>query len=241
MSVIDDPENPQLFIRSMWRHVLDPVRTAITITTAEQTELSAEQTAFENFIRRIRQIEPVPLTVKQRGNAEEMQRQATTARAAYRETMLAVDHYEREYGEPLLTNAAAELGADAAVVLDSDSNVLFTPPVKQLLVTSATQCFEDRKSVRGNIDAELESLESARQELYAVVKNLDGTSVPPWHHEQFDATLEDILQRRQQHLHTRSGCSDSHNLCAYLYEAQPWRYPVLTSLARLNNVTSYTR
>lgn len=238
MSVIVDPENPQLYVESMWRYVLDPLRTAVGTAADERAELAAEERAFEAFIRRLRPLEPITVGVDQRVPTSAIQRRTDAVRDAYRETVIDVDHYDAVYGEPLLENAAAELGADAATVLGPDSGSVFTPQAKQLLINSAELCLEERRSFDRTLEAEVESLDAALGPLTTLVESLDGTLVPAWYRETFESELADILTERQQYLHSGTGTRDTHDLCEYLYGREPWQYPVLTGVTRLQNVTA---
>lgn len=236
-SVIANPENPRLFVESMWKHVLQPVRTAIGIAKGERTELTAEQTAFRAFIGEVQRIKPVP-AVSERGIQVATQQRATAVRSAYRETVLDVDHYETVYGEPLLENVAAELGSEAAAVLRPDNGVVVTPQAKQVLLTAAEQCLERRETIGTNVEAEQESLESARSQLQCLLESLDGTVVPTWYDRQFESELEALIDSRQRHLHRPTASADNYELCAYLYADEPWQFPVLTAIARLRDVTT---
>ncbi|WP_276271774.1 DUF7260 family protein [Haloarcula litorea] len=226
------------FLHSLREYVLGPVRTAAGLVASERDEIAAELAAFEALADRIADIEPtdsVPATSDQMcASPSADDPRWTRVRAAYRETAMSVDHYEELYDEPLVQNASAELGPELARAMQPDSGVRFTPRVKELLTASVEQCIDQRGSLHSFVEREHESLRTCRDDLTEVVECLDGTTVPNWYVDTFRADLDEISARRQRHLQSASRV-DSHDFYAHLFDEQPWTYPVLTTVTRLED------
>jgi hypothetical protein len=224
--------------------VLDPLADAQAVVQRETTEIDAEREAFEQLAQRVTTIETVPdrqpkpqahtLTVKSQFQA------AGQLREAYRETVMNVPHYDDVYGESLETNVAAELPPDVAVLFQDPADQI-TPDQKTRIRAAATNARASRETLAANLAAEQESLASTHDELEAVFTQLDGPHVPGWYTAQFEATLTNTIQTRQEILDDRphGSRSDGHDLCQYLYADQGWTYPVLTAVTRLRSAVEY--
>ena len=221
-------------------HVLDPLVDAQAIVQREAIEIDAEREAFEQLAQRVTTIETVPdrqpepqahtLTVESQLQA------AGQLREAYQETVMNVPHYDDVYGESLETNVAEELPPDVAVLFQGPADRI-TPDQKTRIRAAATNARASRETLAANLGDEQESLAAAHDELEAVITQLDGPHVPGWYTAQFEATLTNTIQTRQEILDDRPhrSRSDGHDLCHYLYADQGWTYPVLTAVARLRN------
>lgn len=237
MFVAANSEDPRLFINSMREYVLNPIRTAVAVASTDRSEILAERDAFVKFTRRVRELDPKAPTPRQQIPISGTESQSDRVREIYKETVLAVDHYDIVYDESLCENAVAELGTNAAKVLVSDTGVKFTPVAKELLINKAQQGLEKRRNVAADIAAEQESLAANREVIRNLVEGLTGTVVPEWYQEEFDTEITAVLCQRQDHLHRRHNNADGHELCNYLYRDQCWSYPILTSIARLCETT----
>lgn len=221
------------------KHVLGPLSTAQGLAERERAEVAAERDAFEELANRVAGLSPVtadrqtvPLGSAAKGSQD---RRTESLRRAYRETVMAVPHYDDTYGEPLAENVTAELGAELAEIFRADSPVPFSPQHKDLLVGAAEQQAEDRDEFCDAIDDEVRSLQSIHRELSSLLGTLDNSIVPSWHSEEFLAKSEAIQASRQSTIASRSLPSgyDGHTLCGYLYGDESWTYPGLTAVARL--------
>lgn len=85
---------------------------------------------------------------------------------AFASTVMALDHYEEEYDEPLLAYAAAEFGPDVAGALESNDRL--TPLLKEALVGNARAAVEERESFEASLSAELAAVESYRERFEAI-------------------------------------------------------------------------
>lgn len=233
MATVLGADGPRPLVESLRQYVLEPVRAAESLAATERREVAAERAAFERFRETVEQVEPVsqsgdprPLATGPNG------RTGATVRAGYRETVMAVDHYESVYDEPMGENMASELGNDIACALHPDSSVAFTTPVKRRVLASVADCVEERDALESAVAAECDSLAASRDDVQEVVGPLDGGVVPDWYRDRFREALDDVAARRQEYLRgiTRF---DGHEFCGYLYADRPWRFPVLTAVARL--------
>jgi len=221
-------------------HVLDLLTDAQAVVQREATEIDTEREAFDQLAQRVTTIETVPdLQPEPQAHTlrvESQLRAADQLRKAYRETVMNVPHYEDVYGESLETNVAAELPPEVAVLFQEPADQI-TPDQKTRIRAAATNARASRETLAANLADELESLATAYDELDAVITQLDGPHVPGLYTAQFEATLTNSIQTRQEILDDRPHRSraDGHDLCHYLYADQGWTYPVLTAVARLRS------
>jgi len=236
-----DHTNTDSTLASVLRaHVLNPLTDAQTVVQREATEIDTERKAFDQLAQRVTTIETVPdLRPEPQAHTLRVESQLQAAdqlREAYRETVMNVPHYEDVYGESLETNVAAELPPEVAVLFQEPAGQI-TPDQKTRIRAAATNALASRETLSVNLEDEQKSLAASHDELDAVIEQLDGPHVPSWYTAQFEATLTNSIQTRQEVLEDRphKSRSDGHDLCHYLYADQSWTYPVLTALARLRN------
>jgi len=235
MATTPAQDGAQWFLHTWRDHILEPVETALTVLDEEHTELAAEQAGLEEFLQRLRAVDPVeqpssPVGPRSRQSASDP---VETLRDAYTDTMLAVDHYESVYDESLVENVAIEFGQDYAALFHPETNVGFSPPLKRSLVSAAEQAIDERTSLDRAVKIEQESIQEYHGSLREIIETLDSTVVPEWYRETFQSDVAALLQERQDQLHSSVHRFETHEFCTYMYEDQLWTYPVLTSLARL--------
>lgn len=241
MAGTDHERRPHQFLQSLRRHVLTPLSTADRILERERTEVTAERDAFEAFVERLATITPEtepaarvpsPAVAAREPVPDRIER----VRAAYRETVMSVAHYDDVYGESLAENAAAEFGPDLAEGLRGDRSVPFTRLYKNALRTAAAGAVQERRVFIDVLHRESQSIERARTELTDLIAELDTTIIPEWYQETFADRLDRVATERQKTLRTRQSLPsiEDHGLCTYLYERESWSYPVLTSVTRVH-------
>jgi len=223
-----------MYIDSLEAYVLSPIRTAIELDTEEQEELLAEVTAFRQFRERLEEINPITNTTSSRISSGKCR--AATVRSAYYDTVLAVDHYESVYNEELVPNVTAEIGAEAAAVLDPNSSLDLTRPAKQLISVNTQASIETRLRTVEALRAEQESVSQSRSTINGLIRDLEANGRYSNYQSECEADMNKLAKQRQQHLSGRSRGYQLHKLCGYLYQEQPWQYPVLTSIARFGEV-----
>lgn len=230
---------------------------ALSTVQEERERTAAEEAAFEGFSERVAALNTTELkpATPTAGTTLTSSETETTAqlediRAAYRNTVMAVPHYEEEYDESLTENIAAEFGADFAGLVDGDN--ILTPNLQQALVRASHAAKQERASFLKSLDWEHNTLTDARRRLRNVSESTERLATTPLDRCRFNKLLrvehrlqnlksdcEEILQDRQRHLQNRS-YRNGLQLQAYLYLSRPWTFPVfndaLDCLSRLREI-----
>jgi hypothetical protein len=230
---------------------------ALSVVTEECKRTTAEQAAFEEFSTRIAALEATaiespPATTGAGFQPSETETAASLedVRAAYRDTVMAVAHYEEEYDEPRGEHMAAEFGPDLAGIVES--NDVLTPQLQAALIQASDAARQERTSFCRTLDREHDALTDARQRLRAVSDTTDRLTTTPLSQRSFDDVLgaesrlqplkadcETLLEDRQQHLH-EGPSRDGIQLQEYLYGPRSWTFPVLDDtldcLSRLREI-----
>lgn len=231
--------------------------------TEERSRTRTERDAFERFRRRLVQIDaPTGNSGRTRPNPDsgvltQMQtdsQQLTAVRRAYRETVMAVEHYEEDYGETLEENIRAEFGAEIATAIANGGQL--TPQLKQALLQGCEEAIHQRDELLTTLDAELETLEEAETAFENTEEHLASLNERPltdrsfkelqtlW--EDLDAMADscaeriDERQRGIQESGTITGrISGTFALHNYLYGVLEVNHPILadgaTLLDRIDN------
>jgi hypothetical protein len=231
------------------------IERATTVLDEEVALVETERDAFERFLGRLRDVQPTGFDAPDPGGGGPTVLAAgETApssglrriRRAYRETVMATPHYEREYGDTLAGSLAEELGETLAVhVVDGQ---LLTPPVHGALVDATERTLDDRAEFLEQLRRERRSLrttEAELDEIEARLAKLDeritGTDRST-RLSALDETLadlerrcDDLATRRQEQIHNRrvgklSGV-DAVSLAGYLYGDMETTTPALADTA----------
>jgi len=219
--------------------VLSPIEAAERRVDRESAEVAAERDAYEQFSDRVAGIATVTtpqsqLTPTPRLYVDAHPPAAEQLRSAFRATVMSVDHYDDVYDESLPEYVAAELSDDIATVFADDLMTPFMEPAKTTLTTAIQRAINGREQFLDVLDQERASLKATHCTLADLLNEQDGPQVPNWYRPEFETTLEELADQRQETLHDRPAIArtDGHDLCTYLYQDQAWTYPVLTALAR---------
>lgn len=210
-------------------------------TEREQTQ--AERAAFEEFARRVNSL-PVssPRATVGQVPALEVDQAASGVEPvaeAYRETVMAVSHYEDEYDEPFEANLVAELGPDVATAVAEGS--ILTPELQTALASSAREAATKRERLLRHLDREATALEDADERLSTAAEKLDRIDATPPRERSYAGLIDarealgdvecwcrDVLTERQGFVQAREAASnDVPSLRAYLYGPLDVDYPVL--------------
>lgn len=239
MAGADEP-HPHLFLQSLQQHVRSPLATADRVLEREHDETTAERDAFAAFTDRLATIDPVAPTTGNVGairvmDHEQPSEQTERVRTAYRETVMSVPHYDEVYGESLAENMAAEFGPEVTACVSMTEPQAFTQPYKNALQAAAAKATRERQAFVEALDREAQSIADARTELTELLAALNTTIIPEWQSKAFADRLNHIAQERQEALRTNRSLPrlDGHSFCGYLYQSEPWLYPVLTAVTRL--------
>jgi hypothetical protein len=238
---------------------------ALSLVEEEIGLVETEREAFERFLGRLRDVQsggvegaspatgggPTALQAGEATPADELRQ----IRCAYRETVMAVPHYEDEYGDTLRESLAEELGATlASHVVDGQ---VLTPGIHDALVGVTEQVRDDRAGFLRQLRRERESLGTVAEELNEVearLMELDDRIAATTRSTRLaalDETLErlerrcaDLATRRQEQIHdSRAGQLsgvDAASLAGYLYGDMETDTPALTDIAaRLDAVQKH--
>jgi hypothetical protein len=169
--------------------------------------------------------------------------QLEDVRKQYRDSVMPVPNYNREYGESFEEHFASEFGPEvASVVLDGNQLI---GPVKQLLVAQARESAQHRQDLVEGLELEERSMRRSKTTLEHVdtflaengPTSLEKASVPDLvaiDEEILDwrSRAESLLQTRQQEIQTvnrRTGSPSKTLIQEYLYAAADLPFPVLRS------------
>ncbi len=217
----------------------------------ERERVAAERDAFRRFAARAETITvstgartgtDAPVAVRTKPPDSGM----GTVREAYRETVMGVPHFDDEYGEDLVTNAAAELSPEVAAALAGDGPL--TPQLRDALATQGREAAASRENLLGAIDGEREEIREATDRLERLkqdVTDIDDDFLP-YTYAELEAAYDrlgsrredigDVVEKRQRDLRAESAGAqgiDGHDLCRYVYGDLDTTYPVLSDAAEL--------
>jgi len=228
----------------------------------ERTRTIAERDAFARFIHQVDSIEddqirpqsashPHSSSFKGDATAIETHQQQhhslglQQVRNGYRETVMAVEHYEEEYDESLAENLAAEFGEAVATAICQTAQLT---PLQQALLQKRQESYNERKEFVNRLDEEDEQLLAAHEQLTDLDKACEEieqdilecpSSVPSfseayqaWHRlRNLEAECNQFLTDRQCFVQETGtfGRGDATNFYGYLYESLDVTYPVLAA------------
>jgi hypothetical protein len=228
--------------------VTTPIEAALTHLDEEVTQLRAEQQAFEQFAERVAALTVAPSQPATPPTVTALTDDppATTRAicAAYRETVMALDHYDDVYGDSLAKSLAHEFGPDIATTLTEEMPV--TTLIQQQVCTAATQAASERAAFLETLATERSALETAQNTLATLVQQTasrtDEAATPaatasPPSLDTLEMRCDELATDRQHQLQTRSLAPhhDGHDIATYLYQDTDWTYPVLAAVARFSD------
>ncbi|WP_436907960.1 DUF7260 family protein [Halosimplex marinum] len=240
----------------------DRVAEALRIVDREIEYSTDERAAFDRFRARLSNVEPwTPAAADGDATGPALGGAGPTAvaarsepragaalrsvRAAYRETVMAVPHFEAEYDETLRASLAAEFGADvAAQVVDG---ARLTPPLYRALRAAADRAVDERRRFSRSLERERDSLAAVRDGLAACERRLDeiegeldGADAERLSRlderlADAEATCADLADERQRLVHGRPAVPlsgvDGVSLVTFLYGDRERRCPALAAVA----------
>ncbi|WP_336336691.1 DUF7260 family protein [Haloarcula brevis] len=244
------------------------IEQALATVRREIDCVEAELTAFRRFRTTLVSIEP---TVGAAGTVDASAgglsalgaRQAKpdaglrAVREAYRETVMAVPHFEAEYDDSLEANLSTEFGPELGTQIATATRL--TPQLYEALLTASAGARDERETLLPALERERESLESVRETLddcerrgAALGANARRTTDPA-RLDDIDDELADIeadceaaATARQQRLHGRSAAAlsgiDGTSLVRYLYGDRSVTCPALADIvACLDTIRRHRR
>lgn len=164
-------------------------------------------------------------------------------RESYRETVMSIPDYEKQYGETLKENLTAEFSEDiATMVVDGHQ---LTQPIQQLLVQQARQSAKERVVLLDALDTEEQSVRDAQLRLSDADSLLERTGESKFYRMEFaklvsiDENIQQLRQECTQLLVDRQNEIHRHNrqfpkgngpaIQSYLYSEHDATFPVLSA------------
>lgn len=213
----------------------------------ERSRTAAERKTFKAFATRLETMntntQPTPKQPRH-GRLVQSRKSSQTGvpmervRDAYRETVMATDHYHEDYAESLSTNATEEFGPELATALAHGETL--TPQLQHTLIQASHTAVNERTSYQQTLTTEYESLQAAKRHLRSHSETLerirDQLNTPETfsaliethaHLEDLTADCTRLLEDRQATLTDQPQDDQHHQLTEYLYREYPWTYPVL--------------
>lgn len=231
-------------------HVWD----AEALLDEEMRRLAAERDAFDEFAKRVSDIEVAETSTAVPASGGLMAATTTVTddrldrvAGAYQDTVMDVEHFDADYGEPMAENLAAEFGDGIAVAVLEGGQ--FTSQLKAALLRSSREASRQRGAFLSTLEAEAESLADASTVLSEVDAERESLADAPLTTRSYEALVDDwrrlgelsercgeLAAERQERLRGLSssmppGGADLHE---YLYEELPVSHPVLADAASLS-------
>lgn len=225
---------------------------AASIVEEEVGIAEAEAEAFGAFRSRLRRLEQVTSTAASGGGSL-----ATTAnvsgvdpddvKAAYRETVLAMDHYERDYGEPLLVNVGAEFGGQVREMLAA--GVPIPTMALGVVEAAAERALEERRQFLRALENERDSLRDVERRLGEIERELHECRNDPSASveavgfgsgrkerlRELAAECDALAEERQRSIHhgpiTRLSGVAERSIIEFLYGEADHQFPALVEIA----------
>ncbi|KPN31207.1 hypothetical protein SY89_01950 [Halolamina pelagica] len=231
------------------------VRAALEALRVEYEAITAEQDALKAFVSRVEQLSPSGLKSTVEGGGVGVVGATTgqaggmgEVRTAYRETVMDVPHYERDYGESFPVNIVNEFGDGVGgAVLANDA---LSPQVKRAVIASAQEGVTSRDRYLDTLDRERDRLEAAGNALDDAATRCEAVDGQRLRRRSFEElqqrytrletardSLTATLDRRQEQIQAGVAFGwqrrDSESVYRYLYQDIDATYPVLADGTRL--------
>lgn len=235
---------------------LSHIKGARSLLDAERERIADEAEAFATFASRVTEIDVAAEPVTDGGPARTLALDAPpppddgieAVKDAYRDTVMAVPHYEEEYDESLATNMRMEFGDDVSEAVDDGGPL--SPQLKRTLVERSRTAQRQRRALRAQLDGESEALDDARTTLRHCRQSADRIEEASLEDCSFDelaaewrlledrrraaeALLEDrqeTIQHRDREAGVRPGGPSFEE---YLYDPLETTYPILSEATNL--------
>jgi hypothetical protein len=228
---------------------------ALRTARAERRRTSDECSAFRAFYDRVAELTTAPAaeTVTTRQSVLAAGPTSGVAvdevRTAYEETVMAVPHYDDEYGDGFAESFAAEFGDDVAAAFAGAQTV--TGPLRAGVLAGTKEALVERETFLDLIDRETESLSELRDGTEEVVETIRSADARPLSDRAVGELwgLQSMLDRQRERVDAlaadrQRAIADQRveltrldtDLQTYLYRDVPETYPGLAALASLGRV-----
>ena len=213
-------------------HRSPPVAQAHDRAVSERRRIEAEIVAFERFVDHVRDLSvderiadggthllSTPRTVTDTSEAAPFRE----VRRAYRQTVLAVEHWQEAYEESTVAESmAGEFSTDLASLVTRPGTTRFSSPLRTHIIEEGERVVAVRQRALALIEAEIAELERLAAEFETVIELLASvrTGQTP-----FETRVESVRQARQKLEWLR----ETHQ--AYIHGCPRRRYdPLVSSL-----------
>lgn len=220
------------------------IEDALDVIESELCVIDAEAEAFASFRRRLHRLEPAATaSVGVGGSLVASSSSAgidpASVRAAYRETVMAMDHYERDYGESLIENVDVEFGSTVRQLLAGD--VPISPMQRGVIDSAAERALDERTQFKRALVGERDSLETVEARLGDVERRLHDVRDVPLNDpgrqstlRELASTCQELAADRQRSVHQGpapkiAGIGEK-TLTTFLYEDQDYQFPALVEI-----------
>ncbi|AUV80781.1 hypothetical protein C2R22_03190 [Salinigranum rubrum] len=221
---------------------------AHALARTEKRRLAAEATAFERFVRRVGNLEFAgarPDTTPRQPTA--IRTAAVTGeascfreiRAAYRQTVLAVPHWQEVYGESTVPESlSAEFSADLVELVLAPGTRRESPELRSRLIEESRCSIRIRERTRARVHEETRELKRLDRALNPVLDRIDTVrngreTVVRRRTQARDARarLERLLETHQSYLHGQPRRRYEPLVTSLYADLDVKRYPGLAAIA----------
>lgn len=220
------------------------IEDAHDVIESELIVVDAEAEAFESFRGRLHRLEPAATANVGTGGSLVASSSSSgldpaSVRAAYRETVMAMDHYERDYGESLIENVDVEFGATVRQLLAGGAPI--SPMQRGVIDTAVERALDERRQFKRALVAERKSLETVEVRLGDIERRLHQVREVPADDPERHSTLRELASRcqalaaeRQRSVHEGpapkiAGIGEQ-TLTTFLYEDRDYQFPALVEI-----------
>lgn len=210
----------------------------------EKSQVHAEIDAFKSFLDRLGEIPPHPYRTDGGALHGTVQSRSPTSHTfssgvqkAYRETVLAVDHWEDEYGEnTVLESITNEFSPEVAAGLAGGS-AMWSQPLWNQLKHASEEAIETRQQSYSLITEEQQQLKKLRRSLTEVGEELAAIERREFAFDEcndrltsIEHQLDELTHDQQSYLHQRKR-SNEELFTTYVYSDLDTDYPGLAAIA----------
>jgi len=217
----------------------------------ESQRIEDEIEAFEVFETELQRISITPQKPLQSSTLVDLTTHSSppmteTIQEPYQSTVMAVPHYEEDYGESFFENLSAEFGPELVTLIDNAE--CFDRRLKSIIETHTQESITERENLATTISAEQEAIERIAAQLQKVATQVESLQSSEYAADDFcsleshwrqletlEAKCDTIAAERQATIRTlerKAGTqNDQISLNEYLYQDLQHDYPVLASIA----------
>jgi hypothetical protein len=216
----------------------------------ESRQIAAERQALCNFVE---ELQSIPTTEK---TAHSIPSVTTTSgdgiaavRESYQSTVMAVPHYEEEYGDTYAQSVSQEFGPMLGTILTEKTH--FNEQCRNTLITAVEQSLRERAHLADQLDTEQASIEDVHMILAPVIDDLDTYQDCTFAEEDlgsldaYRARLSALSDRCEKAASTRQATiraqrnelqmpTDAPDMPKYLYRDLDPNYPLLSLVVTLS-------